>query len=151
MAELKTAKYIREAPTRPSNHPEVTSPIPTLTSDENYGDLGFHIYWEAITVPFTMHADPHKHDFPQYLSFLGGDITNMVDLGGEIEMVLGEDLDHLEKHTITRASTIYVPPGLYHCPLTFKKVTRPILFMDVICAGMYQKMGKISSGEYRRV
>ncbi len=41
MAVLKTAKYIREAPTRPSNHKEVTSPIPTLTSDENFGNLGF--------------------------------------------------------------------------------------------------------------
>ncbi len=27
MAELKTVKYIREVPTRPSNHKEVTSPI----------------------------------------------------------------------------------------------------------------------------
>jgi hypothetical protein len=143
MAALKTAKYLREAPTRPTNHPEVTSPIPTLTSDENFGDLGFHIYWEAVTAPFTMNpAPPHKHEFPQYLNFIGGDITNMLDLGGEIELTLSEDGKNLEKHTITKATSVYIPAGLYHCPLVFKKVTKPILFMDVICAGLYKKLGK---------
>lgn len=142
MADLVTAKYIRETPTRPSNHPEVTSPLPTLTSDEGYGDLGFHIYWEAVTVPFLMNPDSHRHAFPQYLCFLGGDITNMLDLGGEIELVLGEDEDHLETHIITKASTVYVPAGLYHCPLTFTKVSKPILFMDVILAKMYERLGK---------
>ena len=143
MVVLKTAKYIREAPTRQSNHPEVTSPIPTLTSDENFGNLGFHIYWEAVTVPFIMNpAPPHKHDFPQYLCFLGGDITNLVDLGGEIELTLSEDGVKLEKHTITRATTVYIPAGLYHCPLIFTKVTQPILFMDIIYAQRYKKQEK---------
>ncbi len=139
MAELKTAKYIREAPTRPSNHKEVTSPIPTLTSDEKFGDLGFHTYWEAITRAFTMSNDAHKHDFPQYITFLGGDITNLVDLGGEIEVTLSEDGIHREKHIITRASTIYLPPGLYHGPLVFKKVTKPILFIDLYFSRNYER------------
>jgi hypothetical protein len=142
MVGLFTAKYIREAPTRPSDHFEITSPIPTLSSEENYGDLGFQIYWEAITVPFTMNPESHKHDFPQYLCFMGGDITRMTELGGEIEIALGLDKNHLEKHTITRASTVYLPPGLYHCPLVFKKITRPVMFMEINCAGLYKKLGK---------
>jgi hypothetical protein len=139
MAVLKTAKYVREAPTRPSNHKEVTSPIPTLTSDERFGNLGFHSYWEAITQAFVMAADSHKHDFPQYLTFLGGDITNMIDLGGEIEFTLSEDGKNLEKHVITRATTIYVPAGLYHGPLIIKRVTRPILFIDLYFAKTYER------------
>lgn len=139
MAVLKTAKYIREAPTRPSNHKEVTSPIPTLTSDENYGNLGFHSYWEAITRAFTMATDSHKHDFPQYITFLGGDITNMTDLGGEIELTLSEDGKNTEKHIITKATTVYIPAGLYHGPLVFKKVTRPILFIDLYFAKKYER------------
>ena len=39
MAEMKTAKYIRTGVTRPSRHTEVTAPIITLTSDEEYGNL----------------------------------------------------------------------------------------------------------------
>ena len=142
MAELKTAKYVREAPTRPSNHKEVTSPIPTMTSDENYGDMGFHTYWEAVTVPFNMNPDMHQHPFPQYLTFLGGDITNLLDLGGEIELSLSEDGEDVETHIITKATTVYIPGGLYHCPLIFKKVTKPILFIDTHFALQYRKESK---------
>jgi uncharacterized protein YuzE len=142
MPALKTAKYIMEAPTRPSNHKEVTSPIPTLTSDENYGDMGFHTYWEAITKPFNMHPEMHQHPFPQYLTFLGGDITNMLDLGGEIELSLSEDGKNVDTYTITRATTVYIPSGLFHCPLIFKKVTRPILFIDTYFALQYRKTNK---------
>jgi hypothetical protein len=63
MSELKTAKYLRTETTRPSNHKEVTSPIVTMSSDENYGDLGFTTYWETVTQPFVMAPDMHKHEF----------------------------------------------------------------------------------------
>ncbi len=142
MAELKTAKYVREAPTRESHHKEVTSPIPTLNSDESFGNMGFQSYWQAITRPFLMVKDNHKHDFPQYLMFFGGDITNMVDLGGEIELTLSEDGKNLEKHVITKATTVYIPAGLYHCPLNFKKVTKPILFIDMFFAAKYERKDK---------
>lgn len=140
MAELKTAKYVREAITRPSNHKEVTSPIPTLVSDENFGNLGFHSYWEAVTVPFMMIKDSHRHEFPQYLTFLGGDITNLTDLGGEIEITLSEDGINLEKHIITKATTVYIAPGLYHGPVEFTKVTKPILFIDLVYALKYGRI-----------
>ena len=91
MAALKTAKYVREAPARKPNHKEVTTMVPTLTSDENFGDLGFHMYWQTVKVPFAMAAEPHRHDFPQYLIFLGTDPDNLVDLGGTIEFTLSED------------------------------------------------------------
>lgn len=139
MAELKTTRYVREAPTRPSNHKEVTSPIPTLTSDENFGNKGFHMYWQAITRPFTMVPENHKHDFPQYLMFFGGDITNLPDLGGVIELTLSEDGKTMEKHVITRATTVYIPAGLYHCPLVFKEVTKPILFIDLYFSQKYER------------
>jgi mannose-6-phosphate isomerase-like protein (cupin superfamily) len=142
MAALKTAKYIRELPTRPAKHKEVTAPIPNLTADENFGNMGFHTYWECVTQPFTMNPDPHQHPFPQYLTFLSGDITNMIDLGGVIELTLGEDEKNLEKHTITKATMVYIPAGVYHCPLTYKKVTKPILFIDLFFAAKYKRDAK---------
>jgi len=139
LATLKTAKYVREAPTRPSNHKEIVGPIPTLASDENFGNLGFNTYWEAITVPFIHAKGSHKHEFPQYIIFMGGDITNLTDLGGEIELTLSEDGKNLEKHIITRATTVYIPPGLFHGPLIYKKVTKPILFIDLYFAKQYER------------
>jgi hypothetical protein len=67
MTEMNTAKYIRTGVTRPSNHPEVTAPIIIMNSDENYGDMGFTMYWEPVTQPFVMNPDNHNHLFPQYL------------------------------------------------------------------------------------
>ncbi len=139
MAALKTAKYVREAPTRKPNHKEVTTMVPTLTSDENFGNLGFHMYWQTVTVPFTMAPEPHKHDFPQYLIFLGSDANDIVDLGGIIELTLSEDGKTMEKHVITKATTVYIPAGLYHCPLVFKKVTKPILTSDLYFSNKYER------------
>jgi hypothetical protein len=139
MATLKTAKYVREAPTRKPNHNQVTTMVPTITSDENYGNMGFHMYWQTIKVPFIMASEPHKHDFPQYLMFSSLDADDLVDLGGIIEMSLSEDGKNLEKHVITKATTIYIPAGLYHCPLVFKKVTKPILIIDLYFSSKYER------------
>jgi hypothetical protein len=139
MAPLKTSKYVRELPTRQPNHKEVTTMVPTLTSDENFGNLGFHMYWQTIKVPFTMAAEPHRHDFPQYLTFSSFDVDDLVNLGGIIELTLSEDGQTIEKHVITRATTVYVPAGLYHNPLVFKKVTKPILMIDLYFSQKYER------------
>ena len=110
-----------------------------MNSDENYGDMGFTMYWEPVTQPFVMNPDNHNHPFPQYLCFLGGDPTNLLDLGGEVELTLSEDGVHMEKHVITTASTVYIPSGLYHCPLTFTRVEKPMIFIDLFFARAYEK------------
>jgi hypothetical protein len=139
MAEIKTAKYVREAPARKPNHKNVTTMVPTITSDENYGNFGFHMYWQTIKVPFVMASEPHKHNFPQYLMFSSLDADDLVDLNGIIEMTLSEDGKTMEKHIITKATTIYIPAGLYHCPLVFKKVTKPILTIDLYFSNKYER------------
>ena len=139
MAELITAKYIRTNTTRPSRHPEVTAPIPVLRSDENYGNQNFFMYWKCITKPYTDEAETHRHDFNQYLVFLGGDPNNMLDLGGEIEFTLSEDGVHKETHVFTSYTTVSVKAGLFHCPLIFKKVTKPIIFYDFVPTMQYAR------------
>jgi hypothetical protein len=142
MAELKTAKYVKETIRRPSHHKEITGPIPMLTSGEDYGNMGFNMYWEGISEPFVHAPKPHAHDFPQYLIFLGGDVNNLTDLGAEIELTLSEDGVNLEKHIITKSTTVYLPPGLYHGPLIYKSVTRPFMFIDLYFAKDYARKGQ---------
>jgi hypothetical protein len=137
MAELKTAKYIRDTVLRKSNHKEIAGPIPMLVSGEDYGDMGFNTYWEGISAPFVHAPAPHHHDFPQYLIFLGGDVNNLTDLGGEVEINLSEDGINLEKHIFTRSTTVYIPPGLFHGPLIYHKVNRPFMFIDLYFAKKY--------------
>jgi hypothetical protein len=66
----------------------------------------------------------------------------MVDLGGEVELTLSEDGVNLEKFVITEATNVYIPKGLYHCPLNFKRVDnpdKPILFYDLFFSPEYKR------------
>jgi hypothetical protein len=66
-------------------------------------------------------TEPHKHDWDEILGFFGTDMDDPYDLGGEIELWL-ED----EKHTLTRTCIVFVPAGMMHCPLTVKRIEKPI-------------------------
>lgn len=139
MTTLKTSKYVRQAPVRKPNHKQVTTMVPTITSDGEYGNIGFHMYWQTIKEPFIMASEPHKHDFPQYLILSSLDADDLIDLCGTVEITLSEDGKNMETHIITKATTIYVPAGLYHNPLIFKKVTKPILWMDLYFSDEYKR------------
>jgi hypothetical protein len=143
MAKSELEKYIRKGVvTEATQHPEVTAPRLGLRSDEGFGGINFSMSWWAITEPFEMVADNHAHDFDQFLIFVGGDLTNMPDLGGEVELTLSEDGKDLHKFVFTEATTVYVPAGLYHCPLNFKKINdpkKPILFHDLFFSPEYKR------------
>lgn len=148
MPGSKLEKYIRRnllASTEVrQRHPEVTKPILGLVSDQGFGQLNFAFSWWPISQPFLMVPETHAHDFDQFLIFVGGDVNNMVDLGGEVELTLGEREGELEKFVFTTATAVYIPAGLLHCPLNFKKVNdpnKPILFHDLFFAQEYKRRG----------
>ena len=69
---------------------------------------------------------PHKHDVAEFFGFFGTDPIKWWELGAEIEMVLGEEQ---EVHMITQTTILYIPADVPHCPLTFKSIEKPILFV----------------------
>src|SRR5512139_2639525 len=85
--------------------------------------LGYHCINTNYEVPFT-----HSHDFHELLCFIGGNSENINDLGAEISICLG---DELEEHIITTATMVSIPPGLKHCPLKVTKVTKPFVFLEI--------------------
>jgi hypothetical protein len=89
-----------------------------------------------ITEPTLMEEFPHSHDFDMYLYFMSFDPDNMGELGADIEIGLGPER---EIHKITTSTTVYIPAGMIHCPLEFKKVTKPILFIHATIAAKYVK------------
>ena len=143
MSRSDLEKYIRKSVvTSDTPHPEVSAPRLGLHSDKDFGGRDFSMSWWAITEPFEMVTENHAHDFDQFLIFVGGDLTNMPDLGGEVELTLSLDGKNLEKFVITEACNIYVPAGLYHCPLNFKKINdpkKPILFHDLFFSPEYKR------------
>ncbi len=61
--------------------------------------------------------------------------ADIQDFGAEIEASLGPEL---EKHIITKTSCISIPANLPHCPLHIKKVTKPIVFLEISLTPAYK-------------
>jgi hypothetical protein len=106
---------------------------------------GMNMGWQMLTKPYTMELESHHHDVDEYLIFLGATLPDLVgSFDAEIELFLGTEY---EKHTITQATVLYIPRGLEHNPLDFKRVSKPIMFSALHLApyfnGMYQTMGYI--------
>jgi len=137
MSEMVTAKYVRTQFLREAHHVGIQGPPVSLITDKDFGDQKISLKWEYILKPGNMVLKHHNHPFDQYLTFLGPDPNNMLELNAEIELVLSEDGINKETHIITKATSIYVPKGLYHCPLIFRRVDKPFLFVEYFYAESY--------------
>ena len=103
---------------------------------EEVGEKNFSVLWNCITEPFLMVQEAHSHDFDQFLHFYGANSLDITDFDAEIELSLGEEG---EKHIINKATIVYVPKGLIHCPLNFKRVGKPVIFVNVALTPKYTR------------
>ncbi len=88
----------------------------------------------SITEPYLLPDPPHKHDFDEYLFFIGSNPLNLGEFDAEIEIALGEEW---EVHIINSTSIIYIPKGLQHCPVNIKRVGKPFLFGHIMLSSKY--------------
>ncbi len=95
--------------------------------------MGYH----CISKPMSFDR-PHSHDFAEMLCFIGSNPEDITDFGAEIEMTLG---DEGEVHNITTPAVVAMPPGLKHCPIVFKKVTKPIVFLEISLIRIWRPEG----------
>ena len=93
--------------------------------------MGYH----CIAKPMSF-DHPHSHDFPEMLCFIGGNPRDITDFGAEIEFTLGG-----ETHLITTPAVVSIPSGVTHCPIKIKKVTNPIIFMEVSLTRIWKPSG----------
>jgi len=78
--------------------------------------------------------EPHQHDFAELIGFIGTNQQDPSDLGGEIDIWLGD-----ERHTLTKSCLVFVPKELKHCPIQFNRIDKPILWFTAAPIGMYKK------------
>jgi len=131
MASGKYAKYVIPKTV------EKPEPWPALewTGEADYGsEVSFIIL--QVKEPCVMEEYPHSHDFDMYLHFVSYDPDNMNDLPAEIEIGLGEEG---ERYLITSPCSVYIPKGMVHCPLVFKRVDKPIFMVHTTIAPKYVK------------
>ena len=71
---------------------------------------------------------PHMHKEHEIMFLLGSDPDDPSDLGAEVEICLGPEM---EKHVITRSCCLRIPAGLPHGFYHINSCVRPWLFIEV--------------------
>lgn len=101
----------------------------------------------SITKPHMMEYPHVHHAVDEYIILTGADYNNFFDFDAEVDMWLGDDPERMEVFTITEPTIIRIPPKLYHCPLYFKRITKPIVFSACYLDGDWAKISPIINAE----
>jgi hypothetical protein len=137
MAQSKYGKYVfknpkgKGPPTRKVDEQGIT------LSEELVAAIGkFNIQFNFVGMvgPHVLGDPPHKHDVDEILFFLPADPSIAPDLGGEVEIAMG---DEWEKHVVNTAAVLCLPKGVPHAPVYVKKVTTPFYFGHCLLAPTY--------------
>ena len=139
MAESKYGKYILreprvmgEPPPRRTTQVMGVSMNPELVS--GIGEFNCNFNFLGVVAPHLLGDPPHKHEYDEFLFFIASDPKTAPDLGGEVEIALGEEW---EKHVITTSSIVCLPRGVHHCPIHIKRVDKPFYFGHIMLAPKY--------------
>jgi len=130
LAETKYGKHILKDVIK---EPEGSFISYSVMAHEGELDVDCSMGYHCISEP-TEFDRPHAHEFAEIICFLGGDPTDIRDLGAEVEICLGEEQ---EKHIIDTAAVVSIPAGLIHCPLIIRNVTKPFVFLEVSLTPKY--------------
>jgi len=139
----KNAKYAVDYPKknakypayRPKLDPEIVKPIVTVDNEvvpgaEFYADTKWIL---PGSKPELKLAETHTHKFGEMLGFFGYNYDNIQDLGAEIEIIIDN-----EKNIVDRSFCTYIPPGVQHGPIVVRNVTRPIFWVSSGRAPKYE-------------
>ena len=100
-------------------------------------DANYHIGWQIFTGANDM-EDTHIHQgVEEYIFFMGADPMNIFDFDAEIEFLFGDDPDHMESYIITKPTVVRIPANVWHCPIRFRKMNKPLLFQAAFLSGTW--------------
>ena len=106
----------------------------------------FNQSYQIFVKPFFLDRVQHRHPKDEYLIFLGASFPNVFDFDAKIEFTIGKDED-AETFVITNPTVIRIPAGVYHCPLNFKEVNKPVLFLASLMMPMFGGMYDMPDGK----
>ena len=123
-SHLMKSMMIRETP--PGLYPE---PRIWMESRDLEG-FNAHFSYGFVKQPTCFHPMQGAliHPFDECLVFEGTDTSNILSLGAEVSVVLGEEQ---EEHVFTEPSVVLIPKGLPHGPVTVKNIERPIVHYSI--------------------
>ena len=105
--------------------PEIASPQTYFRGASALPGATATIGWQVFQAPVCWES-PHIHKYDEFLIFLGAELPDLCSsFDAEIDLWMGEEM---EKHTITSTTVVFIPKGLQHAPLNFRKINKPVLF-----------------------
>jgi hypothetical protein len=97
----------------------------------------YHVGFQIFTAENDM-EDCHFHQgADEYIFFMGADPMNIFDFDAEIDFYIGDDPDKMELYKITKPTVVRLPPTMWHCPILFRKMNKPLLFQAAFLAGCW--------------
>ena len=144
VADKKYAKFLQREPwgivTKANEDPNQPVYIGINQQGMKEGwDEPFTQVLRPIYKPFLMIPEPHSHNVAEFLYFIGGNPMDFRDFGAEVEFTIGEGAE-AETYTITSTTWCYIPKDLPHCPLNFKRVTKPLMFQAIHLGPRFHKI-----------
>ena len=131
MAASKYERYIVRKPNYEVVAPYEGRQNPTMTfmSSKQVPEANYYIElgWIYEMPRPNPHIHEHVHDFDEIILHWGGNHKVPQVLGGEIEIYVGG-----QPITFNTTSAIYVPAGVSHGPLTWKKFDFPHIEMTIM-------------------
>ena len=97
----------------------------------------FNSSFQIFVKPFFLDRVQHRHPKDEYLIFLGASFPNVFDFDADIELTIGKKGEDEEVYHITKPTVVRIPAGVYHCPLHFKRVDKPVLFLAACMMPMF--------------
>jgi hypothetical protein len=129
---LDYEKYLVRKPTYLQGT-EVTEAIQSPAGIYVSGELipGCKAYIDFGWIPGLPPVNPpipeHSHDYEEIVLNIGNDPGAPEELGAELEFSIAS-----QPLTFNTTTAVYVPKGIAHGPLTWKKLARPHLLMPII-------------------
>ncbi len=110
----------------------------------------FNQSYQIFVKPFFLDRIQHRHAKDEFLVFLGASFPNVFDFDARIEFTLGKD-EEAETYVIDKPTIIRIPAGTYHCPLHFKEVNKPVLFLATLFTPMFGGIYDMPDGTTREL
>lgn len=134
----ETGKCVLALPKEETNWGEwCPSPQAYFRGDIYMEDATYNVGWQVFTGANDM-EEPHFHQgVDEYIFFLGADPANIFDFEAEIEFFIGDDPDHMESKIITKPTVVRLPPTVWHSPIKFRKMNKPLIFQAAFMHGTW--------------
>ena len=110
----------------------------------------FNQSYQIFVKPFFLDRIQHRHAKDEFLVFLGASFPNVFDFDARIEFTLGKG-EEAETYVIDKPTIIRIPAGTYHCPLHFKEVNKPVLFLATLFTPMFGGIYDMPDGTTREL